>query len=55
MRRAADYPHRRRGHARSGGLLEAENELAILAVGGSVALTMLGVTMPPVMLAVDPL
>lgn len=32
----------------------SKNELAILAAGGSVALTVLGVTMPPVMLAVDP-
>jgi hypothetical protein len=32
----------------------SENELALLAAGGSVALTVLGVTMPPVMLAVDP-
>ena len=30
------------------------DELAILAAGGSVALTVLGVTMPPVMLAADP-
>jgi hypothetical protein len=29
-------------------------ELALLAAGGSVALTVLGVTMSPVMLAVDP-
>lgn len=33
----------------------SENELAMLAAGGSIALTVLGVTMPPVMLAVDPL
>lgn len=32
----------------------SENELAILAAGGSIALTVLGVSMPPVMLAVDP-
>jgi hypothetical protein len=32
----------------------SENELAILATGGSAALTLLGVTMPPAMLAVDP-
>jgi hypothetical protein len=31
----------------------SENELAMLAAGGSIALTVLGVTMPPVMLAVD--
>jgi len=33
----------------------SENELTMLAAGGSVALTVLGVTMPSVMLAVDPL
>ena len=33
----------------------SENELAMLAAGGSIALTVLGVTMPPVILAVDPL
>lgn len=33
----------------------SENELAALAAGGSIALTVLGVTMPPVTLAVDPL
>jgi hypothetical protein len=33
----------------------SDNELAMLAAGGSIALTVLGVTMPPVMLAVDPL
>jgi hypothetical protein len=33
----------------------SENELAMLAAGGSIGLTVLGVTMPPVMLAVDPL
>ncbi len=33
----------------------SENELAMLAAGGSIALTVLCVTMPPVMLAVDPL
>jgi hypothetical protein len=32
----------------------SENELAILAGGGSVALWVVGTTMPPVMLAVDP-
>jgi len=31
-----------------------ENELAILAAGGSIALWVIGSTMPPVMLAVDP-
>lgn len=31
----------------------SDNELAMLAAGGSIALTVLGVTMPPVMLAVD--
>lgn len=30
-----------------------ENELAILAAGGSIALWVIGSTMPPVMLAVD--
>jgi hypothetical protein len=30
------------------------DELVMLAAGGSVALTVLGTTMPPVMLAVDP-
>ena len=29
-------------------------ELAVLAAGGSIELAVLGVTMPPVMLAVDP-
>lgn len=33
----------------------SENELAILIGGGSVALWVIGTTMPPVMLAVDPL
>jgi len=33
----------------------SENELAMLTDGGSIALTVLGVTMPPVMLAVDAL
>lgn len=33
----------------------SENELAILASGGSVALWVVGTTMPPFMLAVDPL
>ena len=31
-----------------------ENELAILAGGGSIALWVVGATMPPIMLAVDP-
>ena len=31
----------------------SENELAILAGGGSIALWVIGSTMPPVMLAVD--
>ena len=31
-----------------------ENELAILAAGGSIALWVIGSTMPPLMLAVDP-
>lgn len=33
----------------------SENELEILVGGGSIALTVLSVTMPPVMLSVDPL
>lgn len=32
----------------------SENELAILAGGGSIALWVVGATMPPVMLVVDP-
>jgi hypothetical protein len=31
-----------------------ENELAILASGGSIALWVVGASMPPIMLAVDP-
>lgn len=32
----------------------SENELAILVAGGSIALWVIGSTMPPVMLVVDP-